>query len=52
MRAMRDQGFAQVTLDMKLLGIAEAAMGHDRLLVSVETRFRREIFRGLGYRAA
>src|ERR1700730_15394121 len=46
----RDQGFAQVTLDVKLLGVAEAAMGHDRLLAGVKTRFGCEIFRGIGRR--
>src|SRR5882757_9579962 len=31
-RDARDQGFAQIALDVEFLGIAEAAMGHHRLL--------------------
>src|ERR1700726_2752684 len=48
----RDQGFAQITLDVKLLGVTEAAMGHHRLLAGVEAAFGGEIFRGVGRRAA
>src|ERR1700682_4090031 len=44
----RDQGFAQVTLDVIFLGVTEAAMGHHRLLAGVEARFRREIFGRIG----
>src|SRR4030081_2070125 len=31
-RDARDQGLAQIALDVKFLGVAEAAMGHHRLL--------------------
>src|SRR5882757_1135395 len=41
----RDQGFAQVTFDMEFLGVAEAAMGHHRLLAGVEAGFGGEVFR-------
>src|SRR3981081_641474 len=47
-----NQGLAQIALDMKLLGIAEAAMGHHRLLAGVIAGFSGEIFRGMGRRAA
>src|SRR5580704_2808623 len=47
-----DQGFPQVTLDVKFLGITEAAMGHDRLLAGVITGFAGKIFGGVGGRAA
>src|SRR5580692_3122120 len=43
-RDARDQGFTQVTLDVKLLGIAEAAMRHDRLLARLKAGFTGEIF--------
>src|SRR5258708_906424 len=48
----RDQGFAQIAFDMKFLGIAEAAVGHHRLLASLEAGFGGEVFRGVGRRAA
>src|SRR5947199_1002294 len=34
-----DQRFAQIALDVKFLGVAEAAMGHDRLLAGLEAGF-------------
>src|SRR5579871_2807318 len=40
-----DQRLPQVTLDVELLGIAEAAMGHHRLFAGVEAGFGGEIFR-------
>src|ERR1700692_131597 len=40
-----DQGFPEVSLDMIFLGVAETAMGHDRLLAGLEAGFRRGIFR-------
>src|SRR5438105_13861695 len=46
----QDQGFAQLTLDMKFLGVAEAAVGHHRLLAGQKAGFSREIFRGIGRR--
>src|SRR5882757_7631247 len=41
----RDEGLAQVTLDMEFLGVAEAAMGHHPLLAGVEAGFGGEVFR-------
>src|SRR3984893_10721153 len=48
----RDQGFAQVTLDMKFLGVAEAAMGHHSLLARLKAGFASEIFCGVRRRSA
>src|SRR5882724_7074456 len=48
----RDQGFAQVSLDMIFLGVAEAAMGHYRLLAGLKARFSGKIFRSIRRRAA
>src|SRR6266403_4270609 len=48
----RDQGFAQVTLDMIFLGVAEAAVSHHRLLAGLKAGFSGKIFRGIGGRAA
>src|SRR6266851_767712 len=48
----RDQGFAQIALDMKLPRVAEAAVGHHGLLASLEAGFGGEIFRGIGRGAA
>src|ERR1700682_4115871 len=44
----RDQRLAQIALDMKFLGVAEAAMGHYGLLAGLKTGFGSEIFRGIG----
>src|SRR6202163_1161388 len=44
----RDQRFAQVTLDMEFLGVAEAAVSHHGLLASLKARLGGEIFRGIG----
>src|SRR5580698_8678278 len=46
----RNQGFAQIALDVKFLGVAEAAMGHDGLLAGVKAGLAGEIFRGVGRR--
>src|SRR6266404_8138838 len=43
-----DQGFAQVALDMKFLGVAEAAVSHHGLLAGLKAGFSGEIFRGIG----
>src|SRR5258705_3766250 len=51
-RDARDQGFPQVTLDVILLGVTEAAMRHDSLLAGVEAGFRFEIFRSIVGRTA
>src|ERR1700760_1276205 len=51
-RDARDQGFTQVTLDVKFLGVAEAAMGHDSLLAGLKARFPCKIFGGVGRRPA
>src|SRR4051794_6289386 len=40
-----DQGFAQIALDVKFLGVAEAAMGHDRLLAGLKAGLAGEILR-------
>src|ERR1700682_4966333 len=48
----RDQRLAQIALDMKFLGVAEAAMGHYGLLAGLKTGFGSEIFRGIGGRTA
>src|SRR5260370_17082770 len=47
-RDARDQGFAQIALDMKFLGIAEAAMGHHGLLAGMKAGSSGEIFSGIG----
>src|SRR6266849_1197919 len=47
-----DQGFAQVSLDMIFLGVAEAAMSHHRLLAGLKAGFSGKIFRGIRRRAA
>src|SRR6266404_5877332 len=44
----RDQGFAQVALDVKFLGVAEAAVSHHGLLAGLKAGFGGEIFRGIG----
>src|SRR3954452_24304313 len=51
-RDARDQGFPQIALDVIFLGVAEAAMGHDRLFAGVETGFGRKILGGIGGRTA
>src|SRR5258707_10183649 len=51
-RDARNQGFAQIAFDMKFLGIAEAAMGHHRLLARLKPGFAGEIFCGIGRGAA
>src|SRR5258708_23113472 len=48
----RDQGVAQVSLDVKFLGVAEAAVGHHSLFASLKAGFASEIFRGVRRRAA
>src|ERR1700676_1136540 len=48
----RDQGLPQITLDMIFLGVTKAAMRHHGLLAGLKTRFRREIFCGIGRRPA
>src|ERR1700686_4038592 len=48
----RDQGFAQLALDMKFLGVAKTAMGHHGLFAGVKAGFAGEIFRRIGRRAA
>src|SRR5665213_4563033 len=47
-----DQRLPQIALDVIFLGVAEAAMRHHRLLAGLEAGFAREIFRGIGRRAA
>src|SRR3954470_17636587 len=42
-----DQGFTQIALDVKFLGIAEAAMGHHRLFAGLKAGFTRKIFCGV-----
>src|SRR6266403_3015913 len=39
----RDQGFAQVALDMKFLGVAAAAVSHHRLLAGLKAGFSGEV---------
>jgi hypothetical protein len=51
-RDARDQDLAQIALDMIFLGVAEAAMGHDRLLAGLEAGLAREILRGIRCGAA
>src|ERR1700730_11656395 len=51
-RDARDQGFAKVTLDVKLLGVTKTAMGHNRLLAGGIAGFGGEIFCRVGGRAA
>src|SRR6202171_6417180 len=48
----RDQGFAQVSLDMIFLGVTEASMSHNRLLAGLKAGFSGKIFRGIRRRAA
>src|ERR1700722_16298766 len=48
----RDQGFAQITLDVEFFCVAEAAMGHHGLLARLKPGFARKIFRGIGGRTA
>src|SRR6185312_9796871 len=47
-----DERLPQIALDVKFLGVAEAAMGHHRLLAGVEPRFAGEIFRRIRRRPA
>ncbi len=47
-RDARDHHLAQITLDMVFLGVAEAAMGHDRLLAGLEAGLGSQVFRGIG----
>src|SRR5258708_12717674 len=49
-RDARDQGFAQIALDMKFFGIAEAAMGHHALFAGVKPGLSGEIFCGIAPR--
>src|ERR1043165_5115740 len=42
-RDAADEGLAQIALDVVLARVAEAAMGHHRLLTSVEARFAGEV---------
>src|SRR5258708_37507230 len=44
----RDQGFAQVTLDMIFPGVAEAAVSHHRLFAGLKAGFSGKIFRCIG----
>src|SRR5437870_2469053 len=46
-RDARDQRFPQIALDVILLGIAEAAMGHHRLLAGLEAGFRGKVLCGI-----
>src|SRR4029450_167041 len=48
----RDQGFPQITLDVIFLGVAEAAMRHDRLLAGMEGGFGGARVGGIGGPAA
>src|SRR5260370_41723535 len=47
-RDARDQGFAQAALDMKFLGVAEAAVSHHALLAGLKAAFGGERFRAIG----
>src|SRR5258708_23059823 len=47
-----DQGFAQIALDVILLGVTKTAMGHHGLLAGLKAGFAREIFCGIRRRAA
>src|SRR5260221_11265765 len=51
-RDAREQGFAQIALDMKFFGITEAAMGHHGLVAGVKARLSGWIFWGSGRRTA
>ncbi len=44
-RDARDHHFAQVTLDVIFLGVAETAVGHHRLFACMEACLAGEIFR-------
>src|SRR5258708_26739216 len=48
----RDQGFAQVALDMKFLGVPKTAVSHHGLLAGLKAGFGGEILCRVGRRAA